>query len=107
LKANDGIEKLLSTHDEYREWAEANIYEVPITLPDVLWQASEIIKTLYYHAQGNCKLCKHEMSFATDFDNSPCKKCEHFAASDLVSGDYWDCKTEIPEYEESNPYAGR
>ena len=30
---------------EYAEWAEANIWEVPITLPDVLSTAAEIIET--------------------------------------------------------------
>ncbi len=29
---------------EYAEWAEANIWEVPITLPDVLTAAADIIE---------------------------------------------------------------
>ena len=30
---------------EYAEWAEANIWEVPINLPDVLTSAAEVIET--------------------------------------------------------------
>lgn len=30
---------------EYAEWAEANIWEVPITLPDVLSTAAEVIES--------------------------------------------------------------
>ena len=30
---------------EYAEWAEANIWEVPVNLPDVLTLAAEVIET--------------------------------------------------------------
>ena len=30
---------------EYAEWAEANIWEVPVNLPDVLTSAAEVIET--------------------------------------------------------------
>lgn len=39
-------EELITTMREYAEWAESNIYEVPITLPDVLREAAEIIEKL-------------------------------------------------------------
>lgn len=38
--------ELISTLREYAEWAEANIYEVPITLPDVLKDAADELETL-------------------------------------------------------------
>jgi len=37
-------DKLVGTLREYAEWAMENIWEVPITLPDVLYQAAEIIE---------------------------------------------------------------
>lgn len=39
-------EELISTLKEYAEWADSNIYEVPITLPDVLREAAELIEKL-------------------------------------------------------------
>lgn len=30
---------------EYAEWAEANIWEVPVNLPDVLTSAAKVIET--------------------------------------------------------------
>ena len=37
-------EALISSLREYAEWAEANIWEVPINLPDVLNRAAEVIE---------------------------------------------------------------
>ncbi len=37
-------EALVSSLREYAEWAEANIWEVPITLPDVLKEAADFIE---------------------------------------------------------------
>lgn len=37
-------EVLISRLREYAEWAEANIWEVPITLPDVLKEAADFIE---------------------------------------------------------------
>lgn len=46
---NDGTRErrlydLVNDLREYAEWAEANIWEVPITLPDVLTAAADIIE---------------------------------------------------------------
>lgn len=40
-----GLVDLVNDLREYAEWAEANIWEVPITLPDVLSAAAEVIET--------------------------------------------------------------
>ena len=37
-------EALIASLREYAEWAEANIWEVPINLPDVLNRAAEVIE---------------------------------------------------------------
>lgn len=37
-------EGLIATLREYAEWAEANIYEVPITLPDDLRAAADMLE---------------------------------------------------------------
>lgn len=37
-------EVLIAKLREYAEWAEANIWEVPITLPDVLKEAADFIE---------------------------------------------------------------
>ena len=37
-------EVLIARLREYAEWAEANIWEVPITLPDVLKEAADFIE---------------------------------------------------------------
>lgn len=39
-------EELINTMREYADWADINIYEVPITLTDVLREAAEIIEKL-------------------------------------------------------------
>lgn len=39
------LNQLVNDLREYAEWAEANIWEVPIMLPDVLNTAAEIIET--------------------------------------------------------------
>lgn len=40
MTAQELVERLR----EYAEWAEANIWEVPIMLPDVLTMAAEVIE---------------------------------------------------------------
>ena len=39
------VQELVDRLREYAEWAGANIWEVPITLPDVLNAAAEVIET--------------------------------------------------------------
>lgn len=39
-------EVLISRLREYAEWADANIWEVPITLPDVLKEAADLLEKL-------------------------------------------------------------
>lgn len=36
---------------DFREWAESNIYEVPIDLPDVLSRAADIIENMGKHIE--------------------------------------------------------
>ena len=36
---------------DLREWAESNIYEVPIGLPDVLSRAADVIKNMEKHIE--------------------------------------------------------
>ena len=38
------MQELVTQLKEYAEWAKANIWEVPITLPDVLTAAAEVIE---------------------------------------------------------------
>lgn len=38
------MQELVVQLHEYAEWAEANLWEVPITLPDVLSAAPEVIE---------------------------------------------------------------
>jgi hypothetical protein len=38
------MQELVDRLREYAEWAEANLWEVPITLPDVLSAAAEVIE---------------------------------------------------------------
>ena len=35
----------------FREWAESNIYEVPIDLPDVLSRAADVIENMEKHIE--------------------------------------------------------
>lgn len=39
------VQELVERLREYAEWAEANNWEVPIMLPDVLTTAAEVIET--------------------------------------------------------------
>lgn len=41
---------------EYAEWAEANIWEVPVNLPDVLTSAAEVIETEVIGKNAKTKL---------------------------------------------------
>ena len=43
-------EALIASLREYAEWAEANIWEVPINLPDVLNRAAEVIEAAGFDA---------------------------------------------------------
>lgn len=36
---------------DFKEWAESNIYEVPIDLPDVLSSAADVIETMGKHIE--------------------------------------------------------
>lgn len=36
---------------DFKEWAESNIYEVPIDLPDVLSRAADVIETMGKHIE--------------------------------------------------------
>lgn len=36
---------------DYREWAESNIFDVPIDLPDVLSRAADIIENMGKHIE--------------------------------------------------------
>ena len=36
---------------DFREWAESNIYEVPIELPDVLSRAADVIENMEKHIE--------------------------------------------------------
>lgn len=38
------MQELVDQLHEFAEWAEANIWDVPITLPDVLTAAAEVIE---------------------------------------------------------------
>lgn len=40
------MEELIATMRDYAEWADANIWEVPITLPDVLREAADELERL-------------------------------------------------------------
>lgn len=42
------LKELCETAEEYATWAEANIWDVPITLPDVLRQLAEELKSKMY-----------------------------------------------------------
>ena len=36
---------------DFREWAESNIYEIPIELPDVLSRAADVIENMERHIE--------------------------------------------------------
>ena len=36
---------------DFKEWAESNIYEVPIDLPDVLSRAADVIENMEKHIE--------------------------------------------------------
>ena len=36
---------------DFREWAESNIYEVPIDLPDMLSRAADVIENMEKHIE--------------------------------------------------------
>ena len=36
---------------DFREWAESNIYEVPISLPEVLSRAADVIENMEKHIE--------------------------------------------------------
>ena len=42
---------LIEVLRDLREWAESNIYEVPIDLPDVLSRAADVIENMEKHIE--------------------------------------------------------
>lgn len=81
------IETLKADLLQWAEWAEANIWEVPITLPDDIKEAVAMIAELFRQVSGDCQHCK----FYDDFNQSrPCFRCNRFAAKELATGDYWE-----------------
>ena len=42
---------LIENLRDFREWAESNIYEVPIDLPDVLSCAADVIENMEKHIE--------------------------------------------------------
>ena len=42
---------LIENLRDFREWAESNIYEVPIELPDVLSCAADVIENMEKHIE--------------------------------------------------------
>ena len=42
---------LIENLRDFREWAESNIYEVPIDLPDVLSRAADVIENMEKHIE--------------------------------------------------------
>ena len=42
---------LIENLRDLREWAESNIYEVPIDLPDVLSRAADVIENMEKHIE--------------------------------------------------------
>lgn len=42
---------LIENLRDYREWAESNIFEVPIDLPDVLSEAADVIENMGKHIE--------------------------------------------------------
>lgn len=48
---NDGYHEFITQLREYAEWADANIFEVPIMLPEHLRQAASIIERLGAEAE--------------------------------------------------------
>ncbi len=81
------IEKLKTDLLQCAEWAEANIWEVPITLPDDIKEAVALITELFHQINGNCTYCKFHYCFDKD---SPCWHCSRFAAKEFITGDYWE-----------------
>ena len=42
---------LIENLRDFREWAESNIYEVPISLPEVLSHAADVIENMEKHIE--------------------------------------------------------
>lgn len=81
------IETLKADLLQWAEWAEENIWEVPVTLPDDIKEAVAWITELFNQVKGDCTHCK----FYDNFNQaSPCWHCSRFAAKELVTGDYWE-----------------
>jgi hypothetical protein len=49
-------EEIAAILREYAEWADANIYEVPIMLPDDLRTAADMLEKGEWY--GRCKVCE-------------------------------------------------
>lgn len=80
------IETLKADLLQWAEWAEANIWEVPITLSDDIKEAVVLITELFHQVSDDCQHCKFYDNFN---QTSPCFHCNRFAAK-LVIGDYWE-----------------
>ena len=54
---------------DFREWAESNIYEVPIELPDVLSCAADVIENMEKHIevlQKEVEITRRRNDYLTD-----------------------------------------
>lgn len=69
------------------EWAEANIWGVPLMLPGNIKEAVSLITELFHQVSGDCQHCKFYDNFN---EASPCWHCGRFATKELVTGDYWE-----------------
>ena len=73
-------EKIAETMREYAEWADANIYEVPIMLPDDLRTAADMLdKTDKRHTLGNGRQVTDAEMFALHL-----KKLVNYVAADAM-----------------------
>ena len=60
---------LIENLRDLREWAESNIYEVPIDLPDVLSRAADVIENMEKHIevlQKEVEITRRRNDYLTD-----------------------------------------
>ena len=60
---------LIENLRDFREWAESNIYEVPIDLPDVLSRAADVIENMEKHIevlQKEVEITRRRNDYLTD-----------------------------------------
>lgn len=98
--ADKDLQKLTSELEACAHWAEANLWEVPVTMPETCAKAAAAIQQLLIRAQqaerqrdaavedlrdtGDCGTCIHDKPFG--YDDGVCLKCTH--------GNYWEWKGE-------------